>query len=142
IRGFDWTGHALGPPERWPLPLRTAVRVMLTTNHPVFIFWGGQHICLYNDAYSRSIGPEKHPGILGMPGHQAWPEIWHIIGSQISYVMAGRGAPWHENHLVPIDRHGRREDVYWTYSYSPVDDPDAASGVGGVLVLCTETTKQ
>jgi PAS domain S-box-containing protein len=30
--------------------------------------------------------------------------------------------------------------VYWTYSYGPIDDPDAPHGVGGVLVVCTETT--
>lgn len=54
----------------------------------------------------------------------------------------GRGATWNVNHLVPITRHGRREDVYWTYSYSPIDDENAADGIGGVLVVCTETTQQ
>ena len=56
--------------------------------------------------------------------------------------MAGGGATWHENHLVPITRNGKREDVYWTYSYGPIDDETAANGVGGVLVVCTETTQQ
>jgi hypothetical protein len=53
-----------------------------------------------------------------------------------------RGATWHEDHLVPITRYGRREDVYWTYSYSPIDDDTALSGIGGVLVICTETTQK
>src|SRR5690606_5688215 len=97
---------------------------------------------LYNDAYSKSLGPEKHPAILGMSAQAAWPEIWDIIGPQIDQVMAGQGATWNENQRVPIDRNGRREDVYWTYSYSPIDDPSATHGVGGVLVLCTETTQQ
>ncbi len=56
--------------------------------------------------------------------------------------MAGRGATWHENALVPITRNGVREDVYWTYSYGPIDDEGAPGGVGGVLVVCTETTEQ
>ncbi|MEO7150284.1 MAG: ATP-binding protein [Burkholderiaceae bacterium] len=142
IRGHDWAATPLGPPEGWPAPLRTAVRLMLTTNHPMFLFWGPRGICLYNDAYSRSLGPEKHPAILGMSAREAWQEIWPIIGPQIELVMRGDGATWAENALVPIDRHGRREDVYWTYGYSPLDDPTAASGVGGVLVLCTETTEQ
>ena len=142
IRGHDWTATPLGGPAAWPAPLRTAVRIMLTTNHPVFLFWGAQAICFYNDAYSRSLGPEKHPSMLGAQGREAWDEIWDVIGPQIDLVLAGRGATWHENHLIPITRHGRREDVYWTYSYSPVDDPSAASGVGGVLVLCNETTVQ
>jgi PAS domain-containing protein len=71
-----------------------------------------------------------------------WEEIWDIIGPQIAQVMSGGGATWHENALVPITRNGRREEVYWTYSYSPIDDSAAATGVGGVLVVCTETTQQ
>jgi PAS domain-containing protein len=49
-------------------------------------------------------------------------------------------ATWHENQLVPITRNGRRENVYWTYSYGPIDDPASFNGIGGVLVICTETT--
>lgn len=56
--------------------------------------------------------------------------------------MSGEGATWHENQLVPILRNGSIQDVYWTYSYGPIDDMDAEHGVGGVLVICTETTQQ
>jgi PAS domain S-box-containing protein len=56
--------------------------------------------------------------------------------------MSGGGPTWHENHLVPITRNGRLEEVYWTYSYGPIDDASAPNGVGGVLVVCTETTQQ
>ena len=80
IRNRDWSGTRLGPPEAWPRPLKTAVRIMLTTRHPVFVFWGPDHVCLYNDAFRISLGPERHPAILGMPGQQAWSEIWSIIG--------------------------------------------------------------
>ncbi len=51
-----------------PASLRTSLRILLTTQHPVFIFWGAELICFYNDSYSRSLGPEKHPHILGQPG--------------------------------------------------------------------------
>jgi signal transduction histidine kinase len=142
IRNFDWGHSALGAPAHWPSGLRTTLRTLLTTQHPVFIFWGPQLTCFYNDAYSRSLGPEKHPSILGMPGEQAWPEIWHIIGPQIEQVMRGDTATWHENQLVPIIRHGALQDVYWTYSFGPIDELSAPNGVGGVLVLCTETTQQ
>jgi len=57
-------------------------------------------------------------------------------------VNSGGGATWHENQLIPITRNERLEEVYWTYSYSPIDDDSAPSGVGGVLVVCTETTAQ
>ena len=142
IRSFPFHQTPLGPAENWPSGLRTSLRILLTTRHPVFIFWGRDLCCFYNDAYSRSLGPEKHPSILGQPGQQAWAEIWAIIGPQIDQVMRGESATWHENALVPIIRHGELQEVYWTYSYGPIDEPDAPGGIGGVLVLCTETTQQ
>ena len=53
--------------------------------------------------------------------------------------MSGGGATWHENQLVPVTRHGRLEQVYWTYGYSPIDEDD---GIGGVLVVCRDVTKE
>ena len=143
MRAHDWRSTSLGPPESWPQPLRTVIRLMLNTGHPMYIWWGSELLCFYNDAYRLSIGPERHPGSLGQPARAVWAEIWDVIGPQIEQVMTGRGATWHENQLIPISRHGRLEEVYWTYSYGPIDDDTAAPfGVGGVLVVCTETTQQ
>ena len=142
MRAHDWSSSEIGPPEGWPQALRITVRLLLNSGHPMYIWWGPSGACFYNDAYRQSIGPERHPGSLGRPAREVWAEIWDIIGPQIEQVMQGRGATWHENQLVPITRNGKREDVYWTYSYSPIDDPDARGGVGGVLVVCTETTQQ
>ena len=142
MRNLDWSGTSLGPPSRWPQSLRTAVRLMLNTGHPMYIFWGTEGACLYNDAYRLSIGPERHPGSLGRPAFEVWEEIWDVIEPQIERVMAGRGSTWHENQLLPITRNGVCEEVYWTYSYGPIDDESFANGVGGVLVVCTETTEQ
>ena len=141
MRIRDWRLSPIGPPENWPQSLKTAVRLLLSTGHPMFIWWGPRLIQFYNDAYRQSIGPERHPSALGQEGRICWDEIWPIIGPQIEQVMSGRGSTWHENALVPITRNGKREDVYWTYGYQPIDDPLAPTGVGGVLVVCTETTE-
>ena len=140
IRAHDWARSSLGPAAHWPQTLRTALRLILNSGHPMYIWWGPDLLCFYNDAYRRSIGPERHPSSVGMPGREVWAEIWPIIGPQIERVMTGQGATWHENQLVPITRDGKLEDVYWTYSYSPLDDATAPHGVGGVLVVCSETT--
>ncbi len=139
MRAYPWASHPLGPPAGWPQALKTSIRLMLTTRHPVFIWWGPELYCFYNDAYALSLGPEKHPQMLGAPGREMWAEIWAIIGPDVDRVLAGEGATWHEDHLVPIERHGKIDEVYWTYSYSPIDHE---GGVGGVLVLCTETTQR
>jgi hypothetical protein len=137
-RAYDWSASQLGAPETWPQSLRTAVRILLNTNHPMFIWWGPELIQFYNDAYRQTMGPERHPSALGQPGRECWAEIWHIIGPQIEQVMSGGGATWHEKQLVPVTRHGRLEQVYWTYSFSPIDEDD---GIGGVLVVCRDVTE-
>src|SRR4030088_2558884 len=138
-RAYDWSANPLGTPETWPQSLRTALRILLNTNHPMFIWWGPKLIQFYNDAYCQTMGPERHPGALGQGGRECWAEIWHVIGPQIEQVMSGGGATWHENQLVPVTRHGKLEQVYWTYGYSPIDEGDS---VGGVLVVCRDVTKE
>ncbi len=137
-RSHDWSASPLGPPESWPQSLRTAIRILLNTNHPMFIWWGEELIQFYNDAYCKTMGPELHPSALGQRGRECWAEIWDVIGPQIEQVMRGGGATWHENQLIPVTRHGRLEQVYWTYGYSPIDEDD---GVGGVLVVCRDVTQ-
>ncbi|TMK06399.1 MAG: PAS domain S-box protein [Alphaproteobacteria bacterium] len=139
MRAYDWSRSPLGKPETWPQSLRTAVRILLNTNHPMFIWWGPDLIQFYNDAYRQTMGPERHPSALGQGGRKCWAEIWDIIGPQIQQVMSGRGATWHEDQLVPVTRYGKLEQVYWTYGFSPIDEDD---GIGGVLVVCRDVTDE
>jgi two-component sensor histidine kinase len=139
IRAFDWASSPIGIPEKWPASLRATVRLMLSSQHPMCIWWGPDYIQLYNDAYRQTLDDEMHPAALGASGPHSLAHIWPIIGPQIELVMAGRGATWNVDHLVPTRRNGRLEDSWWTYGFSPIDLNDA---VGGVLVLCTDVTKQ
>ena len=72
IRAHDWEHTPVGSPETWPQGLRTALRILLTTQHPIFVFWGPELICFYNDSYSCSLGPEQHPSMLGQPAQSQW----------------------------------------------------------------------
>jgi len=139
MRLYDWEASPLGPPETWPQTLRTALRLLLNTNHPMFIWWGPDLIQFYNDAYRQTLGPERHPSALGQGGRECWSEVWDIVGPQVEFVMSGQGATWNEDHLIPITRDGTRQDSWWTYSYSPIEDE---SGVQGVLVICKDVTAQ
>ncbi|MBC7692422.1 MAG: PAS domain-containing protein [Methylotenera sp.] len=138
IRALNWERHSLGQPQTWSPVLKVTLATILGSRHPMFLFWGPDALCFYNDAYLPSFGQGKHPAAMGQPGQQCWPEIWSIIGPQIEDVME-RGVPsWHVDHLVPILRNGKVEEVYWTYGYSPVRETDGA--IVGTLVICTETT--
>jgi two-component sensor histidine kinase len=105
----------------------------------MFIWWAPELIQFYNDAYRATMGPEMHPSALGQRARECWKDIWHLIGPQIDYVMAGKGSTWDEDRLVPVTRHGSRQDVWWTYSFSPIDLDGA---VGGVLIICNDGTEQ
>ncbi len=139
-RAFDWASTSVGPLEEWPESLLVIVNTLLNSPHPMFLWWGDDLVQFYNDAYRPSIGDDKHPRALGQKGIDCWHEIWPIIYPQIEQVMTAGVATWNEDQLVPIYRNGVLEDVYWTYSYSPVRDRHG--NICGTLVTCTETTKQ
>ncbi len=139
IRNFNWSDTSLGDLKDWPQSLRTTLSIILRSKFPMFLFWGPELICFYNDAYRPSLGNEgKHPMAMGMCGEQCWPEIWKDIKPLIDQVLSGGEASWREDQLLPIYRNGKLEDVYWTYSYSPVNDESGKPY--GVFVVCTETT--
>ncbi len=136
----DWSETPVGPVKNWPQSLQTTLGIILHSRFPMFLWWGPQLTCFYNDAFRPSLGENgKHPFILGMPAAEAWPEVWHVIKPQIDQVLAGGGATWNEEMLVPIFRNGKMEDVYWTYSYSPVIDEHGK--IAGILVTCREVTQ-
>lgn len=141
-RAYNWKDSPLGCPANWPQGLKTAVRLLLSSGHPMLIMWGPELIQLYNNAYRKILDSMRHPRALGQRGPECWAEAWDIIGPQIEQVKSGGGATWNENHLVPFTRNGQCEELYWTYSYNPIDDPTSTNGVGGVLIITTETTAQ
>ena len=140
-RAFDWSATPLGPVDGWSHSLRTTAGIVLSSRNPMFLWWGPELIQLYNDAYRPSFGEGgRHPRALGARGREFWTEIWDTIGPQIEQVMSTGEATWHVDQFLPIERNGRLEDVWWTYSYSPVYDDDGR--IAGTLVVCQETTER
>lgn len=138
-REKNWAETTLGQPGQWPQSLRTAAGIVLGSKLPMFLWWGCELNCFYNDAYRPFLGQDgKHPKILGMPARQAWTEIWPVIKPLIDEVLKTGEAIWREDQLIPIFRNGTMEEVYWTFSYSAVKDETGKPG--GVLVMCTDTT--
>ncbi len=135
----DWSTTPLGPMESWPLELRAMVDVALASRFPMVFWWGPSLIQIYNDAYLPIIGG-KHPAALGQTAQACWSEIWDVIGPQIAAVYEGGTATWNEDVLLDINRHGFVGESYFTWSYSPLPDAGAASGVGGVLCAVQEQT--
>ena len=140
MRALDWTASPLGLPAGWPQSLRTAVKLMLNTRHPVSILWGPDALLLFNDAAGQSFGSERQAAAVAQPAAIVWNDLWDVISPQFDQVMAGGAGTWHENQLIPIYQHGPKAEVYWSYSCCPIDHPQAPNEVGGVLVIAMETT--
>jgi len=137
----DWSKTALGPVDRWSDSLKRAVKFMLATGFPMAIRWGPELVAIYNDAYAPLLG-EKHPAALGRPLRDVYPEINDELGPLNQAILRGERASFFaKNHHWKIRRYGGvLEDAYFTISYSPIPDPVAPNGIGGILIITAETT--
>lgn len=139
MRGCDWSKTSLGNPEFWPENLKITLGILLRTGIPMFLFWGNDYICFYNDASRPGLGNEKHPA-LGKPGSEIWPETWHEIQPVIETVISTGDAWQKENMPLLAKKNGKTEATWWRFSYSPVMNEFGITD--GVLAVGTETTAQ
>jgi PAS domain S-box-containing protein len=104
----------------------------------MFIAWGPELAFLYNDAYAPIFGA-KHPDALGRPFAEVWSDIWSQIKPLVDNTLAGRPS-WHEDLLIPMQRHGYLEDAWFSFSYTPAWDEN--DRIAGMLCAATETTEK
>ncbi len=135
IRERDWSG-SLGPVEGWPPSLRTTVGLLLRSPVPLVLLWGPAGIMIYNDAYGVFAGG-RHPGLLGMPVLEAWPEVADLNAEVMRVGMAGGTLEFHDRELK-LARRGALEDAWMDLYYSPVLAEDGRPG--GVIAVVVETT--
>ncbi len=139
MRSHDWSTTAVGAVQTWPQSLKTAVRIMLGSRYPMFVWWGESMTKFYNDAYIPVLG-QRHPQALGQPASQVWAEIWDTLGPQAEAVLQKGHSSWNEELLLVMQRNGYPEETYFTFSYSPIPQDDGS--VGGVFCACTEETRR
>lgn len=138
-RAFGWASTPLGPVEAWSPGLRTVAASVLGSAFPMILLWGPELIQIYNDAYVPFLGA-RHPGGLGQPTRDCWPEVWHINAPIYERVAAGETVALVDAYF-PLQRQGPggpRDDLYVTLSYSPI--PVEPGGFGGVLIVLVDRT--
>lgn len=139
-REVDWASTPLGVPSTWPTALRLTVEMCFSTRFPVLVTWGPELTMIYNDGYREMLGSDKHPGAMGAPLAEVWKEVWDDLLPSVEAVML-RGEPtWEVDRHLVTNRSGYDEDVYFTYSYSPIRD--SSDEVRGLLDIVTETTER
>ncbi|GFE86713.1 ATP-binding protein [Steroidobacter agaridevorans] len=138
VSAFDWSKTPLGPLERWPTSLRTAVNLVLDSRHPMWMSWGPRATFLYNDAYVQVLGPAKHPWALGRPAEEVWAEIWDVCGPLADKVFRHGEASFVDDVQLFMSRGDFLEETYYSFSYSPIRDETGR--VAGLFCPSAETT--
>ncbi|HEX3764888.1 MAG TPA: ATP-binding protein [Kofleriaceae bacterium] len=137
IRARGWTATSLGASERWPSSLHNYLNMILELPTAAIIFWGPDHIQLYNDGYAVIMGP-RHPEYLGAPFRDCWPETYDTIHPWMQRVLDSGETVEVNRTLVPLTRYGFTEESYFTFSFSPLRDDERR--IAGVLQIVTEVT--
>jgi PAS domain S-box-containing protein len=97
VRAHDWSATPLGPVAGWSERLRLTVEQVFGSPLVSTLTCGPQHLLLYNDAAARLFG-DHHPGALGRPLPDAFPEGWATVAPYYARALAGetvrvRGQP-------------------------------------------------
>lgn len=139
MRAFDWSTSPVGSPAEWPDSLKTAVSICIGSRYPIVLWWGHpEYTMFYNDGYIPVLGVTKHPGWLGRSGRECWKEIWSTVGPMLDGVFETAVATWSEDLLLVMNRNLPQEEVYFTFSYSPIHGDGGT--VDGIFCACYETT--
>jgi PAS domain S-box-containing protein len=139
VRDTDWSNTELGDYATWPQSLRSSLSLVLNSKNIAALYWGPKQWLLYNDAYGTALG-DRHPWAFGRPLREALNEIAPVLGPQVQEVLAtGQGFAL-ENVKMTMHRHGKHEETFWTYSFSPIQGE--LGGFAGVLLFASEKTQQ
>jgi signal transduction histidine kinase/CheY-like chemotaxis protein len=137
---FDWAAHPLGSPVAWSAEVRSAVAVVLTSRFPIVLWLGADDLFLvYNDANIQILG-DKHPAALGRRGRFVWWDIWESISPMLASVIATGEATWSHDLMLPIVTGGRRQERYFTFTYSPLVGENGQ--ICGIFCPSSETTER
>ncbi|KQM28842.1 hypothetical protein ASE57_03010 [Sphingomonas sp. Leaf11] len=136
IAAHDWAAHPLGPIEGWPVSLRSLLAMMLSCPTPMFLAWGPELHCFYNDAYRPLLGV-RLPGSLGERFDIVWSNIWDELVPLVDKTIAG-GNIVATDMKLDLARTGEPEDSWWSFTYSPAFDD--AGKIAGLLCVTGETT--
>ncbi|BGP02584.1 hypothetical protein JCM10021v2_006304 [Rhodotorula toruloides] len=125
IISVDWSRTSLGAISTWGAEVRSHIMSMLASPFHTAIWLGEDSVLLYNDAYSRILGPSKHPAAMGKMGAEGWQEIWETLGPLAAQVMLGKTMSF-SDHCNCIYRNGMLEETYMTWAFMPVRASDAS----------------
>lgn len=139
IRSHDWGATPLGAPDSWAAGLRYGIEHMLDCAFPAYVWWGAQHIQLYNDA-AIPMNRLTHPRTFAMPAPECWFSCWEVLGPLVERVLeSGRPVVGTDLPLI-AEGEGGSDPAWFTVSIAPLRDERRAPA--GVLLTLNDTTRR
>lgn len=138
LEKFDWCNHPMGCVKDWSPIFRSTLSIIINSAFPMFLFWGKEYYCFYNDAFTEILSINSKEQAIGKAGKVVWTEIWDALLPVIKNVMNGEKASLQQDQPFPILKNGKLENVFYTHSYSRVNDEEG--NAVGVFVVCSDTT--
>jgi signal transduction histidine kinase/DNA-binding response OmpR family regulator len=139
VLSYDWSAFPLGDPTQWSSTVRTTVTTALACRFPTMLGLGDQLRLIYNDSFVPVLG-DKHPSALGAAGSDVWWDVWDVIRPQLDDVVTLGKATWADDRKLMLVNDGRRQERYFTLTFSPIIGAGAA--IEGVVCAVSETTER
>lgn len=138
FRERAWGDTPLGPSDRWPGYLRSAIDLSLDHPVPTAMLCGDDHLVLFNEPFARRFIGD--PGtMLGSPLRRIWPDFHDTLERVLKRVQGGRAVTLRDQRHDPLPPRPAAPSWY-NVSLSPLRDERHA--VGAILVTAFDTTGQ
>jgi hypothetical protein len=115
LREKDWSKTKFGPMKKWPPSLVSMVSLIMSSSTPMALWWGKEHLVIYNDTYIPVAG-ERHPSGFGASAAEYWGDEWERLAPVFAGVMRGESVAT-EDSCVIVDHKGSQEVSPSTLKY-------------------------
>ncbi|THW23318.1 hypothetical protein D6D23_05698 [Aureobasidium pullulans] len=138
VRNYPFDQTPLGPISSWHTQLRRSVQRMMVCPETRILYWGDQHLMIYNEAAVPILG-KKHP-CLGMPLVDTWGQVMYDqITETIKAVVSSGKAYQAKNIMFVLERDGFPEQTWHHFYQVPIIGPDSRY-LGCVCEFAENTT--
>jgi len=107
LRDTDWGKTKFGQMEKWPPSLVSMVSLLINSASPMALWYGKEHLLIYNDAYIPVAG-SRHPSCFGESAAKYWRDAWPKMEPLFCSVMNGESVDT-EDSSVFVDHEGYTE---------------------------------
>ncbi|KAH7381237.1 hypothetical protein DE146DRAFT_760676 [Phaeosphaeria sp. MPI-PUGE-AT-0046c] len=113
--------------------------MVFSDNRVAAIYWGPQHITIYNE-HMAALGGDLHPGLMSSSFGEALPELWAIFAPLVGTIEENQGGSFAQKGLeLPILRYGFVEETWWDGGLVSLKNDQG--GHGGVYFTWEESTR-